>query len=320
MTQTGGTMKAAQINGYGGADILQTTDQAEKPTAGEGEVLVEVHAASANPFDWKVREGLTQSMAQLSFPATLGGDVAGVVSEVGAGVEGFTVGQQVYGQAGALSGHGSFAEFTPVKAVQLGEKPKSLPFTDSAALPLTAVSAYQALVDHMNLQAGQKVLIHGAAGGIGSMAVQIAKHLGATVAATAGTDDIEYVKQLGADAVIDYKTQKFDEELRDLDAVYDTVGGDTYARSFNVLKEGGVIVSMVEQVNEELAGKTGVNAIYQFTQMTTERLGKVAELADKGNVTVHVDKVFPLDQAGEALEYLKTGHPRGKVVIRVKSD
>jgi alcohol dehydrogenase len=313
-------MKAAQINQYGGADVLQTTDQIEKPVAGEGEVLVEVHAASANPFDWKVREGMVQSMAQLSFPATLGGDVAGVVSEVGPGVEGFSAGEQVYGQAGALSGKGSFAEYTPVKATQLAEKPETLNFAAAAALPLTAVSAYQALVDHMNLQAGQKVLIHGAAGGIGSMAVQLAKHLGATVAATAATDDLEYVKQLGADIVIDYKTQKFDDELHDLDAVYDTVGGETYTRSFTVLKDGGVIVSMVEQVNEELSGKGGVNAIYQFTQVTTERLSKIAELVDQGVLKANIDKVFPLDQAGEALEYLKSGHPRGKVVIQVQAD
>jgi NADPH:quinone reductase-like Zn-dependent oxidoreductase len=311
-------LKAAQINGYGGADALVTTDAAEKPVPGEGEVLVEVYAASANPFDWKVREGLTQSMAQLSFPATLGGDVAGVVSEVGPGVENFKTGQAVYGVAGALSGKGSFAEFTPVSAGQLASKPESLDYVASAALPLVAVSAYQALVDHIGLQAGQKILIHGAAGGIGSIAVQLAKHLGAIVAATAGSDDLEFVKQLGADEVIDYKSQQFESELDGLDAVFDTVGGDTYTRSFDVLKEGGTLVSMVETANENLAAKTGVNAIYQFTQAATERLQKVAELADQKAITVHVDKTFPLDQAGEALEYLHTGHPRGKVVIQVK--
>jgi alcohol dehydrogenase len=237
---------------------------------------------------------------------------------VGEGVEGFNIGEEVYGQANALSGQGSFAEFTPVKAESLAHKPQSVDFVGAAALPLTAVSAYQALVDTLHLQKDQHILIHGGAGGIGVMAIQLAKHLGAHVATTVSTDDVEFVRDLGADEVIDYKTQKFEETLHDIDATYDTVGSDTYARSFEVLKQGGHIVSMLEQPNEELMRTHSVTATHQFTQMTPQRLVKVAELVDQGALKVTVDKTFPLEQAAEALEYLRSGHHRGKVVIKVK--
>lgn len=311
-------MKAAQINGYGGLEAVQV-GEADKPTPAAGQVLVEVHAAAVNPFDVKVREGLVRNMAELNFPATLGGDAAGTVAALGAGVTGFQLGQAVYGQAGALSGQGSFAEFTPVKAEQLAAKPTSLDFTAAAALPLVGCSAYQALVDHINLKAGQKILIHGAAGGIGSVAVQLAKHLGADVAATAGAEDADFVKSLGADEVIDYRGQDFAALLKDYDAVFDTVGGETNRKSYTVLKPGGALVSMSEKPDDELVNKYAVLYTAQFTRTTTERLTKVAELVDAGNLKVHIDKIFPLDQAAEALEYQKTGHPRGKIVIRIKS-
>lgn len=311
-------MKAAQINGYGGLEVVQV-GEADKPAPAAGQVLVEVHAAAVNPFDVKVREGLVRNMAELNFPATLGGDAAGTVAALGAGVTGFQLGQAVYGQAGALSGQGSFAEFTPVKAEQLAAKPTSLDFTAAAALPLVGCSAYQALVDHINLKAGQKILIHGAAGGIGSVAVQLAKHLGADVAATAGAEDADFVKSLGADEVIDYRGQDFAALLKDYDAVFDTVGGETNRKSYTVLKPGGALVSMSEKPDDALVNKYAVLYTAQFTRTTTERLTKVAELVDAGNLKVHIDKIFPLDQAAEALEYQKTGHPRGKIVIRIKS-
>lgn len=312
-------MKAAQLNGYGGKEVLQVVDDAAKPVAADGQVLVEVRAAAANPFDVKVREGLTQQMKQLAFPATLGGDVAGVVAELGEGVSGFTVGQAVYGQANALSGQGSFAEFTPVKAEQLGSKPTSIDFTTAAALPLTGVSAYQALVDHIDLQAGQKILIHGGAGGIGTLAIQLAKYLGASVATTASADEAGFVKSLGADTVIDYHSQDFSTLLKDYDAVYDTVGGETNKKSYQILKRGGALVSMVEQPDAVLVKQHDIHYTAQFTRVTTERLAKVAKLVDSGTLKAHVDKVFPLAEAAEALEYLKTGHPRGKVVIQVRA-
>jgi alcohol dehydrogenase len=311
-------MKAAQISEYGGEEVLKVSDNAQQPTAGEGEVLVEVHAASANPFDWKVREGMMKEFIPLQFPATLGGDVAGTVAEVGAHVDGFEVGQAVYGQANAAGGQGSYAELTPVKATQLVAKPGSVDFVTAAALPLAAVSAYQALVDHIDLQADQKILIHGGAGGIGSIAIQIAKQIGAYVATTASAQETDYVKQLGADEVIDYTAQDFTEQLSDYDAVFDTVGGETNAKSYEVLKPGGALVSMVQPADDELVAKHNVHYTQQSSQATQERLTKIAEMVDAGQLKVNVDKVFSLDQAAKALEYLKTGHPRGKVVIQVK--
>jgi NADPH:quinone reductase-like Zn-dependent oxidoreductase len=259
-----------------------------------------------------------KEMAPLKFPAILGGDLAGVVAELGEGVSSFKVGDEVYGQANALSGQGAFAEFAPVKVEQLALKPKSVDFITAAALPLAGISAYQALVEHANLQKGQKILIHGGGGGIGSFAIQLAKHLGAYVATTASSKDTDFVKSLGADEVIDYKTQAFENLLKDYDVVFDTVGGDTYIKSYQVLKPGGIIVSMTEQPNEELVKKYNVKAIAQQTKTTTEKLNKLAELVDQGVIKIQIDKVFPLEQAAEALEYLKQGHPRGKVVLKIK--
>lgn len=311
-------MKAAQIREYGGKDVLQVTDNAPEPSAGSGQVLVEVRAAGVNPFDWKVREGYMQEMAKLDFPATLGGDLAGVVAEVGQGVPGLAVGDEVYGQANALSGQGSYAELAPVKAESLGKKPASVDFTQAAALPLAGVSAYQALVEHLGLKKGQNILIHGGAGGIGSFAIPLAKQLGAYVATTAAAEDTGYVKGLGADEVIDYKSQDFSELLSDYDAVYDTVGGETYKKSFKILKKGGAIVSMLEKPDEQLMGQYGVNAISQFTRVTTSRLAKLAELVDKGAIKPQIDKVFPLNEAADALAYIEKGKHHGKVVLKIK--
>jgi len=312
-------MKAAQINDYGGKDVLKSTDSAAKPAAGPGEVLVAVYAAAVNPFDWKLREGFMKDHLPLKFPATLGGDFAGVVTELGQGVNDFRVGDEVYGQANAAGGQGSYAEFAPVKAASLAAKPQSVDFVHAAALPLAAVSAYQALVEHLDVQSGQKVAIHGGAGGIASFAIPLAKHLGAYVAATAAAEDSDYVKSLGADEVIDYKADRFEERLRDYDAVYDTVGGDTYSRSFAILKPGGKIVSMTEQPDEKLTQQYNVTAVSLFTRVTTERLRKLAELVDQGVLETRIDKTFPLDQAAEALEYIRQGNHRGKVVLRIKN-
>jgi len=311
-------MKAAQINEYGKKEVLKTATDAPKPQPQAGQVLVEVYAAGVNPFDWKVREGLARQMAEVPFPATLGGDFAGKVAELGEGVSGFNVGDEVYGQAGALSGLGSYAEFTPAKAESVAYKPKSVDFITAAALPLAGVSALQALIDHANVQSGQKVLIHGGAGGIGSLAVQLAKHLGAYVAATAAVEDSDFVKDLGADEVIDYKNQAFETLLTDYDVVYDTIGGETFTKSYQILKPGGKIVSMTEQPNEELDKKFNVSSISQFSQVTTERLNKLAELVDSGIIKAQVDKVFSLDEAAEALAYIQDGKHHGKVVIKVK--
>jgi NADPH:quinone reductase-like Zn-dependent oxidoreductase len=312
-------MKAAQINSYGGQDVLTINKDASKPSASEGQVLVEVSAAGLNPFDVKVREGFVRQMVELHFPATLGGDLAGIVTEVGPGVSGFEIGQKVYGQAGALSGQGSLAEYAPVKADSLSLAPTSIDLVTAAALPLASVSAYQALVTHINLLAGQKVLIHGGAGGIGSIAIQLAKNIGAYVATTVSSSDIEYVKEIGADEALDYKNQDFTAILQDYDAVFDTVGGETTTKSYQVLKQGGSLVSMVDKADDKLVKQYGISYTHQYTQVNTDSLNSIARLVDEGVLKVNIDKVFPLDQAAEALEYLKTSHPRGKVVVRIKT-
>ena len=310
-------MKAAQIKKYGGPEVIEI-NSIDDPVIKEGQVLVEIHAAGVNPVDWKIREGYMDKMAPLNFPATLGGDFAGVITNAGV-VSEFKVGDAVYGSVLILgAGSGAFAEFAAAKKETIAIKPKNTDYIEAAALPLVGVSAYQALVEHMHLAKGQKILVHGGAGGIGSVAIQLAKHLGAYVAATAGSSDIEFVKNLGADEVIDYQKQKFENIVHDFDAVFDPVGGETYTKSFEVLKKAGIIVSMVEQPNENLMQQFEVTAISQFTKINTERLNQLTELVEKGMIKIHVDKVFPLNEAGEALSYLQTGHPKGKVAIKVK--
>ena len=309
-------MKAAQINKYGGSEVVKINKNMPKPAASQGKVLIEVYAAGVNPVDWKLRAGYLQQMMLLKFPATLGGDFSGVIVDVGEDVSAFKKGDEVYGSALVLGGgSGAFAEFALASAKAAAHKPKRINHVEAAALPLVGVSAYQALVDHIGLTKDKRILIHGGAGGIGAIAIQLAKHMRAYVATTASARDIEYVKELGADEALDYKSQSFETILRDYDAVYDTVGGETYVKSFKVLKKGGIIVSMLEQPSSELMEQYGVNAIGQFTRINRERLSKLSEFIDKGIIKVHVDKTFPLEQAGEALVYLQTGHPRGKVVL-----
>ncbi|HEY5667797.1 MAG TPA: NADP-dependent oxidoreductase [Candidatus Saccharimonadales bacterium] len=308
-------MKAAQISHYGHADQVKIVN-ADRPSVCEGKVLVEVKAASINPFDSKMREGMLGS--SLKLPATLGGDISGVVAEVGQGVESIKPGDKVYGQAGVAGGaSGAFAEFALTGEQQVGLMPQNLDFLQAAALPLTGLSALQVIQKHMQLQSGQKILIHGGAGGIGTVAIQMAKHFGAHVATTATGDGIDYVKSLGADEVIDYKNQRFDELLSDFDAVFDTVGGDTYQRSFKVLKKGGIIVSMLEQPNESLMQQYGVRAEYQQTRTNRADLDTLRGLVERGAVTVHVDATYPLDKVAEAFQAYESGSVKGKVVLQI---
>jgi alcohol dehydrogenase len=312
------TMKSAQINKYGSSEVIEINQNTSEPTLSSGKVLVTIKAASVNPADWKIREGGFQQMIQLQFPSILGMDFSGIIKQVGEGVSNseFNQGDEVYGQAGVVNGgSGAFAEMALANTESIANKPKRLSHVEAAALPLVGVSAWKALVENIGLSKDQKILIHGGAGGIGSIAIQLAKYLGATVATTISTNDKQFVQELGADQVIDYKTQNFEDILHDYDAVFDTVGGETYRRSFKVLKKGGVIVSMLEQPNPELMNQYGVKAIFQFTQADRERLTKLAQWVDQNNIRVNVEKTFSLDEAGKALDYQKDVHPRGKVVL-----
>lgn len=311
-------MKAAQFSQYGEPEVIEI-NEVSKPVPTENQVLIEVHVATINPFDYKLRRGYMKDMMPLTFPFTIGGDLSGVVVEIAKGVSNFNVGDEVFGQAYNLGGStGSMAEFAAANVESVALKPKTINYVEAGSLPLVGCSAIQSLEQHINLQNGQKILIHGGAGGIGSVAIQLAKHLGAYVATTVSTDDIDFAKTLGADEVIDYKSQDFSELLKDFDAVYDTVGGDTTDRSFKILTRGGILVSMLGAPKEELATEYGVTVIGQNTQTNSQNLSRLAELVDQGVIKPEVDKVFPLAQVREAFEYAENGHPRGKVVIAVK--
>jgi alcohol dehydrogenase len=310
-------MKAVQLPTYGDSSVLQVVDVSE-PVLKPGQILVKNHAASVNPFDIKIASGIYKENIPLALPIIPGGDYAGVVAQVGADVKDFAVGDEVYGSANVLSGgSGAFAETVISEVKNSAKKPKNASFEEAAALVLTGVSVVQALEEHMKLQSGQKILIHGGAGGIGTAAIQVAKVIGAHVASTASTDDVDFVKQMGADEVIDYKTEKFEEKLSDFDAVYVTVPGDTADRSFQVLKENGVMVSMVGQPNEELAKQKNITAIGQSTHVTTSNLNRLSELIDTGKLKAQIDKSLMLDQIKEAYDIVENIHPRGKVVLKI---
>ena len=266
------------------SDVMEINQTTPTPNLTAGNVLVEIKAAGINPIDWKIRQGYMQQMIRLQFPSTLGMDFSGVIKQVGEGVisSDFKQGDEVYGQAGVTNGgSGAFAELALANVDHIAHKPRRLNHLEAAALPLVGVSAWQALVENMKLSKDQKILIHGGAGGIGSISIQLAKKLGAYIATTVSTNDKQFVEKLGADEIIDYKTQSFEDLIHSYDAAYDTIGGETYTKSFRVLKKGGIIVSMLEQPNSELMREFDVKAIFQFTQVNKERLTKLAEFVDQ---------------------------------------
>ena len=310
-------MKAAQIKNYGGPDVIEIVD-VEKPKAGPGQVLVKVYASSINPFDIAIIKGFVAQMTDSKLPMTIGLDISGVVAELGEGVDSFVVGNKVYGSGGVLSGgSGSFAEFSAVPAKNIAKMPSNLDFNQSAAVVLTGVSTVQALVEHIKLQPGQKILIHGGAGGIGTMAIQIAKSIGAYVATTASDTGIDYAKKLRADHVIDYKKEKFEELISDYDAVFDTVGGEVFEKSFKVLKKGGIIVSMLVRDGKELSEKYQVASIYQSTKVNTGSLNMLTDFTENKGVRAHIDKVFSFDRIKDAFKEQESGEVKGKIVIEI---
>jgi alcohol dehydrogenase len=313
-------MKSAQINRYGRSEVIEINQNTPLLNLSSEKILVDVKAAGVNPIDWKISEGYMKQMISLQFPSTLGMDFSGIIKEVSKDIstEEYKQGDEVYGQASVTNGGtGAFAEIALTNTDNVALKPKSLNYAEAAALPLVGVSAWQALVENMELSKDQKILIHGGAGGIGSIAIPLAKNLDAYVATTASSDDKEFVQNLGADEVIDYKSQDFEELVHDYDAVYDTVGGQIYTKSFKVLKKGGIIVSMLEPPNSDLMEKFGVKAIFQLTQVNKDRLTQLAKWIDKNNIKIHVDKTFSLDETAKALDYVKDVHPRGKVIIKI---
>lgn len=308
-------MKAAQINKYGGSEVIEINPDAPVSEVNKGEVLVEVMAAGLNPVEAAIRSGFMQKFLPLKFPITVGGDFSGVVSKIGKDVTRFKIGDEVFGDANHFNGGtGSVAEFVISRVKNTCLKPKGIDYIQAASLPLAGTSVVQALEEHIKLKKGQKILIHGGGGGIGSLAIQLAKHMGAYIATTVSTADLLFVKNLGADLVIDYKRERFEEILTDFDAVFDTTRSGSVNKSFKILKKGGIIVLMA---NQHLDKNKEISVIFQQTSADAFKLKRLAELVDAKAIIPQVDKVFPLKEAGLAFEYMETGHPKGKVVVKI---
>jgi NADPH:quinone reductase-like Zn-dependent oxidoreductase len=310
------TMKAVRINEYGAGEVMEY-DDAPRPEPGADELLVRVRAASINPVDWKMREGYLRAWVDPPRPLTLGRDLAGDVVEVGSAATGFQVGDAVF--ATVPLDRGTHAEYVVVRPDQVARKPASLDYEAAAAIPLAALAAWQCLMDAGGLQAGQTVLIHGAAGGVGSFAVQFAHLHGARVVATASPENTAFVRGLGADEVIDYESTPFEAVAQDIDIVLDTLGAETQDRSWQVLKAGGALVTLIYLSPEALerAATLGVRAVMVAAQPNGAQLQQIADLIDGGKVRLLVSLVLPLAEARQAYDRVQAGHTHGKVVLHM---
>ena len=308
-------MKAAVIKDYGAqVEILEVP----RPQLLADSVLIEVHASSVNPVDGIVQAGYLKEMMPITFPFTMGFDVSGVVLEVGEQVSKFKIGDEVFSRPNGMQA-GTIAEFSVIKEEELALKPSNISHQEAASIPLVGLTAFQAMVTKANLQKGQKILIHAGSGGVGTLAIQIAKHLGAFVATTTSGSNTEMVKNLGADIVIDYKTQNFEDEIKDYDVVFDMMGGDIMNRSFKVLKKGGCLVSIKSfEDSKGLAKQYGLKFESFFMWPSGEMLRQLAQLISDGALKPVIDRTFSIDQLKEAYEHLNTGRAKGKIVIEVK--
>ena len=309
-------MKAVRIHEFGGLDSLKVED-APTPEPREGEVLVRVHAAGINPVDWKTCAGEgVASRLEDPFPFIPGWDVSGVVETPGAGVSDFKVGDAVCGMVRWHWGGGGYAEYVAAPAADLVAKPHTMDDPQAAGLPLAALTAWQALFDNAGLQAGQTVLIHAAAGGVGHIAVQLAKWKGAHVIGTASARNEAFLRELGADRVIDYNETRFEDVAGDVDVVLDGVGGEIQERSWGVLKRGGALASIRGRPDQDEAAARGVRAQHVSVHADPEQLRAIADLCNEGRLRVHAGTTFALDEVRTAHEMSRTGHARGKLVLR----
>ncbi|HVS94249.1 MAG TPA: NADP-dependent oxidoreductase [Mucilaginibacter sp.] len=308
-------MKAVRIHEFGGPDVLEL-EEAPMPGPAADEMLVKVYATSVNPVDWKIREGARKEKFPVGLPLIPGWDVSGVVEKVGENVKRFKRGDEVYGRPDP-SKNGAYAEYIVVKATQLGLKPKSIDHINAAAVPLAGLTAWQGLFDRGHLQKGQKVLIHAASGGVGSFAVQFAKWKGAYVIGTTSAANISFVKQLGADEVIDYKSENFEDRLSDIDLVFDTIGGETQKRSIQVLKNGGRLITTLKPDFQAEAKEKHIYLEGYTAQSYPEQLEQIGGLIDEGRIQPVVSMVMSLEEASKAQRISEEGHVRGKIVIKV---
>jgi NADPH:quinone reductase-like Zn-dependent oxidoreductase len=306
-------MKAVRFHGYGDAGVLQYED-APVPTPGNGELLVKIHAAGVNPADVQFRRGDYQAFVPLPLPFIPGWDVAGSVVS---GAGNFRTGDLVFAMAD-MSRNGAYAEYIAVRTSDVARAPARLPLEHAAGVPLAALTAWKALFDIADLRNGQSVLVHAGAGGVGQFAIQLAKRAGARVIATASTPNHELLRRLGAEVLIDYRTADFAAGLKDIDVVLDTVGGQTRAKSWPVVRQGGILVAIAMPPPDAAAAERhGVRTAMLAVTPDGQRLAEIARLIDAGELQVTIDREFPLDQAAQAHRFIEQGHTRGKIILRL---
>ncbi|AGH96636.1 hypothetical protein A11Q_2420 [Pseudobdellovibrio exovorus JSS] len=333
-------MRAALISKYGKNEKLKFTN-VDIPTCGDTDVLVEIHAASLNPIDFKIRDGQVKFVRSYKFPLILGHDIAGVVVDVGSKVTGFKKGDKVYSRP-QNDRIGGLAQFIAVDESELAHIPKNLSFTEAASIPLVGLTSWQALFDVAGMKRGDRVFIQAGAGGIGTFAIQLAKNFGAYVITTTSGRNTDFVRSLGADEIIDYTKQNFEEVLKEVDIVFDTLGGEALYKSFQVLRPGGHVVSISGAPDQRLADDMGLGFIkreilrlvglkancmaaktkghYRFIFMkpSGDQLAKIAKLIEDGKIKPIIDKEFAFDDAQKALDHLELGRSRGKVVVKIR--
>jgi NADPH:quinone reductase-like Zn-dependent oxidoreductase len=311
-------MKAIVVHEYGGPDVLKFED-APRPEPKDDQVLIRVIAAGVNPVDAHIRTGRSAKFFGTTLPLIPGYDIAGIVEKAGGQTSKLKIGDPVYAYVGLDEG-GGYAQYAVATEVEAAPKPKSLTFESAAAVPLTALTAWQALIDAAKLSAGQTVLIHGGSGGVGSFAIQIAKARGAKVIATASTGNQDFLKQLGADVAIDYTKEKFEDIAKDVDVVLDTVGKDTLTRSYGVVKKGGFIVTIVGQPDQAQLDKYEIHGAGVLVKPNADELVEIGRLIDAKKISPVVSQVFPLAEAAKAQEQIATRHTRGKIVLKVADE
>lgn len=305
-------IKKVRIHRFGGPEVLQM-DRLEPSLPDAAQVLVRVMAASINPVDFKIRNGQYPAVKEDRLPYTLGRDVSGIIEQCGAQANQFKLGDEVFGMVGI--GGGGYAEKVVLDQQALARKPSLIDHVHAAAIPLAAQTAWQGLFRHGQLERGQSVLIHGGSGGVGHFAIQFAKAKGARVLTTVSTDNVEFARALGADVVIDYKTQCFEEQAKDLDMVFDLIDGETRERSWRLLRRDGVLVSTLTAPSRETAARYGVRALRYTVQANGSELAEIGDLVAAGQVKAHVQKTFPLEEAAQALAAVEHGGSVGKIVL-----
>jgi NADPH:quinone reductase-like Zn-dependent oxidoreductase len=307
-------MKVVCLRHFGGPETLEL-DEVAVPQPGDDEMLVRVHAASVNPVDYKIRKGGYPMVGEDKLPLIPGRDLAGIVERTGARVRRFKPGDAIYAMLGF--DRGAFAEYALVKESEAAHKPTQLDFVAAAAVPLAGLTAWQGLFDHGRLKPSESVLIHGGAGGVGHLAIQFARAKGATVLTTASSDDIAFVRDLGADRPIDYKTERFEDIARGVALVFDLIGGETLNRSYGMLRQGGRVISTLVEPDPAKLAEHGIEGKRYLAEPSGIELTEIASLINAGVVRIKVARSFSLDQAGEAERMLEAEHPRGKLVLKI---